>query len=593
MEKSKLKIKAPTWDLTDFYDSYTDLRIQKDLSKAKKETLAFQKKYIGTLKKLSAEDLAVAIQSYQDVSECLSYVSSYASLLFAADMEHKDHGTFYQNTCETISTISQNLIFFTLELNQIDPKALEKGYEKSSALKHFQPWIGKIQRVKTHQLDEQTERLFHEMSLPASSNWVRLYDETFARLRFQYKGQDLTVSDILNKGLDEDEVVRKESHAAFGSVLKHNAPLFTLILNTIAKEKQISDKWHHYQAPVSSRNMENNVEDAVVHTLIKTVTQNYNKTSHRFYQLKADWLGKKRLDYWDRNAPLPSEQSKTYSWDEARDIVLKAYQNFSPEMAKIGTQFFEKNWIDAALRPGKDSGAFSHPTVPSAHPYILQNFHGKIWDVMTLAHELGHGIHQVLAAKQGYLMADTPLTLAETASIFGEMLTFKSLLNQVQTKAERRSLLAGKINDMLNTIIRQISFSAFEHKIHDLRQTRELSTDDICAIWMETQQDSLGPAVNLGGNYAYYWSYISHFFHVPFYVYAYAFGNCLVNALYTEFQKVPNGFQTKYIQMLEAGGTLHHKDLLKPFNLDTTSPSFWQKGLNLLIEMIDELEALS
>ena len=593
MEKSKLKIKAPAWDLTDFYKGITDPKIKNDLDAAEKEISAFRKTYEGKVQGLSATTLAEAIKAYEAISESLSFVASYAGLLYAADMNHKENVSFYQKAHERVSSLSKNLIFFTLEINQIDQKIIASYSEESADLAKYKPWLQVVQAYKAHQLDQKTETLFHELSLPASSNWVRLYDETFARLKFNFRGKELSISEIINLSLEPDETTRKEASLVFGNVLKENSELFTLILNTIAKEKHISDEWHHHKRPVSSRNLENQVEDKVVETLIESVQEAYKDTSHRFYKLKAKWLGKEKLDYWDRNAPLPTEKMKTYSWDEAQEIVLHAYQQFSPEMATIGKQFFDKNWIDAALRPGKDSGAFSHPTVPSVHPYILQNYHGKAWDIMTLAHELGHGIHQVLAAEQGYLMADTPLTLAETASIFGEMLTFQSLLSATTDERERKTILAGKVSDMLNSIVRQISFSAFEHKFHDKRRSHELSTEEISELWLATQKESLGPSVIIKDNYAYYWSYISHFFHVPFYVYAYAFGNCLVNSLYMCYQKRPQGFQEKYITMLKAGGTLHHKDLLKPFGLDTTRADFWKEGLSLVSTMIDELEDLS
>lgn len=593
MEKGKLKVKAPAWDLDDLYKGLKDPAIKKDLTALRKEIDTFAHHYEGKVSTLSANDLATSIKEYESISEKLSRITSFSFLLFAQDMTHKEVGSFYQNIQEDVTQLSTTLIFYSLELNQIDENELKEKFTQSAALATYKPWIENLRIFKDHQLNKDLEQAFHEMSVPAVNNWVRLYDETFASMKFPWDGKDLPISEIMDFFTSPDEAVRQKAAIVFGEKLKENASLFTLIFNTLSKEKQIQDKWRHYPKPVSSRNLVNCVEDEVVSTLLNSVQKKYPELSHRYYKLKAKWLNKDKLNYWDRNAPLPNDTQKHYSWDEAQEIVLDAYHKFSPEMATIGRQFFEKNWIDAELRPGKDNGAFSHPTVPSAHPYILQNYHGKIWDVMTLAHELGHGIHQVLAAKQGYLMADTPLTLAETASIFGEMLTFQSLLDQTTNKEEKKILLAGKVGDMLNTIVRQISFSQFEHAFHQARQEKELTTEEINDLWMKTQQDSLGPCVILKGNYVYHWMYISHFFHVPFYVYAYAFGNCLVNSLYATYQEGLPNFQEKYITMLQSGGTLHHTELLKPFKLNASKADFWDQGLNLVSHFIDELEDLS
>jgi oligoendopeptidase F len=593
MQKGKTKVKAPTWNLDDLYKGLKDPAIKQDLSSLSHEMELFSKKYEGRITDLSGDDLAASIQEYESLSEKLGRISSFASLLFAQDMTHKEVAAFYQNMQEEITQLSTHLIFYSLELNQISTEKLKEKFDQSSALTRYKPWIENVHIFKKHQLTKDLERAFHEFSVPACSNWIRLYDETFARMTFPFDGKELAIAEIMEFFTSPQESLRQKASETFGAKLKENSSLFTIIFNTLCKEKQIEDKWRGYERPVSSRNLANQIEDEVVNALIKSVEKKYPQLSHRYYKLKAKWLGKEKLNYWDRNAPLPNDIQKKISWDEAQEIVLDAYQKFSPQLASIGRQFFEKNWIDAEIRPGKDNGAFSHPTIPSAHPYILQNYHGKIWDVMTLAHELGHGIHQVLSSQQGYLMADTPLTLAETASIFGEMLTFQSLLSQTTNAEERKILLAGKVGDMLNTIVRQISFSRFEHELHDLRRERELTTEEINTLWMKTQQESLGPSVVLKDNYAYYWTYISHFFHVPFYVYAYAFGNCLVNSLYATYENNLPDFQGKYIQMLQAGGTLHHTKLLAPFNLNASKANFWDQGLNLVSRFIDELEDLS
>src|SRR3989344_700070 len=593
MEKGKLKVKAPTWNLDDLYQGLKDPAIRRDLSALAKDIQSFVKKYEGEVADLSAAALAASIKEYEDLSERIGRVACFSVLFFAQDMTDKEATSFYQNIQEETTELSTHLIFYSLELNQIPTDTLKKKFEQCPALPNYNPWIEQARIFKAHELGKALETVFHELSAPACNNWLRLYDETFSKMRFPLDGKDLSFVEITNFFTSPDESLRQKAAEAFGATLKEAAPVCALILNTVSKEKQIEDRWRHYDKPVSSRNLGNHVEDEVVSALNQSVQKKYPDLSHRYFKLKAKWLGKDKLNYWDRSAPLPKDTQKKYSWDEAQEIVLDAYHKFSPEMASIGRQFFDKNWIDAAVRPGKDSGAFSHPAVPSLHPYILQNYQGKIWDVMTLAHELGHGIHQVLASRQGYLMADTPLTLAETASIFGEMLTFQSLLDQTPNKEEKKILLAGKTSDALNTLVRQISFSQFEHEFHDRRREKELTLEEINALWMKTQQDSLGPSVILKDNYAYYWAYISHLFHVPFYVYAYAFGNCLVNSLYMTYENKFPDFQKKYIQMLQAGGTLHHTKLLEPFGLDASKANFWDQGLNLVSRWIDELEDLS
>ncbi len=585
-------MKAPSWNLDDLYKGIEDPKIQHDLESSKKDSLDFSKKYETNVAALSAEALAKAIQEYEALGETLGRLGSFAGLVFAQDMTDKKGVSFYQRTQESLIAIGSNFLFFTLEINEIPDTILEKYFKESKALARYKPWIDNIRTFKKHQLPKDMEKILHEKSGPSCSNWVRLYDETFSELRFPFDKKKLTSTDIMNLLMDPHPKTRAKAAKVFAKTLKENISLFTLVYNTIIKDKEIDDRWRGYKAPIESRNKANLVDDKVVESLITSVRDYYPKLSHRYYKLKAKWMGKKKMPYWDRNAPLLEDDNRIISWEEAQKIVLKSYRDFSPELADIGQVFFEKNWIDAALRPGKDSGAFSHPTVPSVHPYILQNYHGKSWDVMTLAHELGHGIHQILAAKQGDLMASTPLTLAETASIFGEMLTFHSLLSQTTDPKRRKVILAGKVGDMLNTVVRQISFCEFEKAVHERRKQGELTPEEIGEIWVETQKRSLGPSITLTKDYANNWSYISHFFHVPFYVYAYAFGNCLVNSLYAVYRENPEGFQEKYIALLSAGGTLSYKEILAPFGLDAEDPNFWNKGLKMISDLIDELEAL-
>ena len=492
---------------------------------------------------------------------------------------------------EKISATSTDLLFFTLELNRIGEETLQGMYEGSS-LKKYEPWLNNVRALKPYQLSDEVEKLLHEKEISGRSAWVRLFDETMAGLKFEVDGEELASQQVLHLLSSPNGELRKKAAKSLGKVFGQNARLFSLITNTLAKDKAIEDDWRGAPEPAAMRHLANQVEPEVVNALSKAVQDAYPELSHRYYALKAKWMGQEKIDYWDRNAPLPAADDRLIPWEEARDTVLEAYGRFSPELSKLGQQFFEKPWIDAAVRPGKSPGAFAHPTVSDVHPYLLLNYQGNIRDVMTLAHELGHGVHQLLAAPQGGLLANTPLTLAETASVFGEQLTFRALLEKQTDPEKRRIMLAGKVEDMLNTVVRQIAFYEFERRVHAARREEELSPDQIGKIWMDVQTESLGPAIRLHDEYQYFWCYIPHFIHSPFYVYAYAFGDCLVNALYAIYQEAESGFQEKYFDMLKAGGTLRHKELLAPFNLDASDPAFWSKGLGVIKGFIDELEAV-
>jgi len=469
--------------------------------------------------------------------------------------------------------------------------ALDRRIADSAELGRYAPWLRDIRAMRPHQLSDEIEKLLHEKHVAGRSAWIRLFNETMADLRFPFRGRDLTATEIFDLMSDHDGTKRKDAAKCVGAVLGDNIRLFSLITNTIAKDKEIEDRWRKFARPVSARNLANFVEDEVVDALVAAVKDSYPRLSHRYYALKARWFGVETLDYWDRNAPPPDEDDRLVPWTEARDTVLDAYGAFSSDLAAIGRRFFDNAWIDAPARPGKSSGAFAHPTVPSAHPYLLLNYQGKMRDVMTLAHELGHGVHQVLAGPQGHLMSDTPLTLAETASVFGEMLTFQAMLKATTEPKARRAMLAAKIEDMLNTVVRQIAFYEFERRVHDLRRDGEISAETLGEIWLDIQRESLGPAIRFEPEYSHYWAYIPHFIHAPFYVYAYAFGDCLVNSLYARYQESQAGFADRYLDMLRAGGTLRHRELLAPFGLDAADPAFWSRGLAVIEGFIDELEA--
>ncbi len=580
----------PEWNLADLYTGAESPQFKADLEESERAIAVFEKQR-GKVEKLDGAAFGAAIADYEKISELMGKIGSYASLFLQEKMDDPARGRFYQDTIEKLTDLGGRLLFFTLEINRLDEKVLQTKMQHPSAA-HYEPWIRDLRVSRAHDLNDDLERVFLEKGTTGRTAWVRLFDETLAAMRTEVRGESLTLTQALNQLSDPEPEQRKDAALAIGSALNDKSSLFTLITNTLVKDKAIEDEWRKFPRPVSSRNMANLVEDEVVDALVSAAKSSYAETAHRYYAMKAKWLGKDKLEYWDRNAPLPQGDHRKIPWKEARRIVTDAYGGFSPNLSKIVDDFFEKRWIDAPARPGKASGAFSHPTVPSSHPYILMNYLGSPRDVMTLAHELGHGIHQVLAAPQGQLISGTPLTLAETASVFGEMLTFRAILAAEQRPAERRALLAGKVEDMLNTVVRQIAFHDFERQLHDMRKNGELSYEQLCELWLSVQRESLGPAFHFDDTYKSYWAYISHFQHVPFYVYAYAFGDCLVNTLYNVYttKAVPD-FTGKYQAMLAAGGKLRHKELLAPFGLDASDPDFWRRGMKTLSGFIDELEA--
>ena len=580
----------PVWDLTDFYPEINSIEVRNDIKKATDLSVDFAKEYKNKIGKISGQNLGNAIKKYEDIQEILGKLSTYSYLNYAGDMSDPKNTSFYQDISDEINDISTNLVFFDLEINKISDQDLEKLTNESSELKRYQPYLRDVRSFKDFQLDEDLEKLFLDKSTTSRSAWSRLFDETINNLEFPYENRILNSSEIFDLMSNKDEKIRKKAGKVIGETLGKNIKLLAFITNILAKDKDISDKWRGFKSPISSRNVSNFIEDEIVENLFNKVKENYPKISHRYYKIKAKILGKDKMQYWDRNAPLPTAKEEKISWEDAKEIVLSAYSNFSPKLAELGKKFFDNNWIDVPVRNGKDSGAFSHPAVPSIHPYLLLNYQGKTRDVMTLAHELGHGVHQLLAAKQGFLMAGTPLTLAETASVFGEQLTFQEILRREKNSENRKLIIAAKVEDMINTVVRQIAFLDFEKKVHEARKQGEISIENLNKFWMEVQKESLGDIFEFGEEYQYYWSYIPHFVHSPFYVYSYAFGDCLVNSLYGAYKNGLDDFENKYFKMLESGGTLHHKELLQPFNLDASDPDFWQKGLDVISGYIDMLE---
>ena len=586
----------PEWDLTHLYPSMDSPAFLADMEKAARNASAFAARHRGKLAGLLAgENAAMALhavlQEYEALDDVIGRIMSYAGLVYSGDTTDAIRAKFYGDTQERVTAISTDLLFFTLELNRLDDAALDKA-ASCAPLNHYQPWLDDVRKDKPHQLEDRIEELFHEKSVTGHSAWNRLFDETIASLRFTIGGKQLSIEPTLNNLQDANQGVRKQASEALADVFKDNLRTFALITNTLAKDKEISDRWRKFEDVADARHLSNRVEREVVDALVSAVSDAYPRLSHRYYKMKAKWFAQEQLNHWDRNAPLPHVKQRNIAWGEAQEMVLSAYHEFSPEMANIARRFFDEGWIDAPVRPGKAPGAFAHPTVPSAHPYVLVNYQGKPRDVMTLAHELGHGVHQVLAGHNGALMAPTPLTLAETASVFGEMLTFRKLLAGTTDKVQRKSMLASKVEDMLNTVVRQIAFYSFERKVHLERRKGELTADRICELWMSVQAESLGPSIKFGPGYETFWVYIPHFIHSPFYVYAYAFGDCLVNSLYGVYQNAADGFQERYFALLSAGGSRPYGELLKPFGLDARDPGFWSIGLSMIEGLIDELEAM-
>jgi len=589
--------KLPEWNLADLYSGIDAPEVARDLQQMDAGCVAFETDYKGKLADgVAREDggrwLGEAVRRYEVIDDLAGRLGSYAGLVHAGDSVDPAISKFYGDVSERLTAASVHLLFFALELNRIDDAAIERAMQ-TPELAYYRPWIEDLRKDKPYQLEDRVEQLFHEKSQSGYAAWNRLFDQTISGLRFKVGAKELAIEPTLNLLQDRAPEKRKAAGQALAKTFKDNERTFALITNTLAKDKEISDRWRGFQDVADSRHLNNRVEREVVDALVGSVRAAYPRLSHRYYNLKAGWFKKKKLAHWDRNAPLPFAATGTIAWPEAQKMVLTAYHGFSADMAAIAERFFTDRWIDAPVRPGKAPGAFSHPTTPSAHPYVLMNYQGKPRDVMTLAHELGHGVHQVLAAKNGALMAPTPLTLAETASVFGEMLTFKRLLSQTKNAKQRQALLAGKVEDMINTVVRQIAFYSFERAVHTERKNGELTAERIGEIWLSVQGESLGPAIDIRPGYENFWMYIPHFIHSPFYVYAYAFGDCLVNSLYAVYENAAEGFAERYLAMLAAGGTKHYSELLKPFGLDAKDPKFWDGGLSVIAGMIDELESMS
>ncbi|WP_108260131.1 M3 family oligoendopeptidase [Mangrovicoccus ximenensis] len=582
----------PDWDLTDLYPAPDSPEFAADMEKLEALCASFAADYAGKLDTLDAAGLLRAVERDEELSTIAGRLMSYAGLRYYQCTVDSERAKFMADAQDRITTMTAQLVFWSLELNRIDDDKLAAMFRESEGLARYKPIFDRLRAMKPYQLSDELEQFLHDQSAVGAAAWNRLFDETIAGLEFTIDGEPRPLEATLDLLSEQDRSKREAASREIARVFGENVRTFARVHNTLAKEKEIEDRWRKMPTAQTGRHLSNHVEPEVVEALRNAVVAAYPKLSHRYYALKAKWLGLDTLQVWDRNAPLPMESDRKVGWDEAKKTVLDAYAGFDPKMAEIAQPFFEKGWIDAGVKPGKAPGAFAHPTVTTVHPYVMLNYLGKPRDVMTLAHELGHGVHQVLAADQGELLSSTPLTLAETASVFGEMLTFRALLDKAATKEERRVMLAGKVEDMINTVVRQIAFYDFECKLHAARREGELTPDDINALWMSVQAESLGPVFEFMDGYEVFWAYIPHFVHSPFYVYAYAFGDGLVNALYAVYEEGDADFQAKYFDMLKAGGSKHHKELLAPFGLDASDPAFWDKGLSMISGMIDELEAM-
>ncbi len=581
----------PEWDLSDLYAGEDAPELTRDLDWLEGECAAFASDYEGKLSDLDAAGLLTCIERNEKISATAGRIMSFAGLRYYQLTTDGGRTKFLSDCQEKINAFTTPLVFFTLELNRLEDDALNAMLAENDALARYKPVLDRIRAMKPHQLSDELEKFLHDLGVVGDA-WERLFDETIAGLTFTVDGEELGLEATLNFLTEQDRSKREAAARELARVFQDNIKIFSRVHNTGSKEKEVLDRWRKMPTAQTARHLSNHVEAEVVDALRNAVVAAYPKLSHRYYELKRKWLGLDVMQVWDRNAPLPIEDTRTVDWPTAQGMVMDAYNAFDPRMGELAEPFFTKGWIDAGVKPGKAPGAFAHPTVTDVHPYVMLNYLGKPRDVMTLAHELGHGVHQVLAAGQGELLSSTPLTLAETASVFGEMLTFRKMLDNAKSDTERKVLLAGKVEDMINTVVRQIAFYDFECKLHAARREGELTPEDIGALWMSVQGESLGPAFEFMEGYESFWAYIPHFVHSPFYVYAYAFGDGLVNALYAVYEENPDGFQEKYFDMLRAGGSKHHKELLAPFGLDASDPAFWDKGLSMISRFIDELEAM-
>ena len=585
---------APVWDLSDLYASREDVRIEDDLIRTRgmvDELNALQGRLVAARGEPAelGERLDRAVTLYERASDILGALGAYSFLAASTDRNDAGAQGFEATVREKLTAIATPTVWVTLEVNQLEEAEIEAALGAYPAAARWRPWLRRVRAMKPHELSNELETFLAERG-PISAQWPRLFDETLAAMKVKAGKDELTLSEALNRLSDPKAARRRAAAEGLNEALAARTQTMALVMNTVAADKALEDKWRGFKRPADARHLSNEVDGESVDAMAEAVAAAYPKLSHRYYALKARAMGRAKLDQWDRNAPIETSAPRGYDWAAGRQLVLASFADLGPEFADRAEGFFDKPWIDGKARPGKQSGAYAHPVTSDRHPYVFLNWMGERRDVLTLAHELGHGVHQTLAAGQGSLLADTPLTLAETASIFAEGLTFDRLL-KTAPKAEQRGLLAGRIEDGLNTVVRQIAFHRFETRFHDERAAGELAVERIGEIWMEEVAASLGPSVTLNPGYEHWWSYVSHFVHSPFYVYAYAFGDLLVAALMETRRKDPAAFAPLYRELLAAGGTKTYVEALAPFGLNPRDPAFWSIGCGRLERLIDQFEA--
>ncbi|MDR9417060.1 MAG: M3 family oligoendopeptidase [Gracilimonas sp.] len=579
------------WDLSDLYESNDDPRLAKDKKLILKEADAFAKKYRGNVQGLSAAAFKEMLDEYEKILDTSGKIGSFAYLQWSTDTGNTEYGKLVAETNELSSEISQKLVFLDVEWLKISDEEAQKLIH-SEELKKYKHYLESSRRYKDHVLEEGQEKVMSAKSVTGRSAWVRFFDETLGAAKFELDGKELSEQEVLSKLHESDRDLRIRAHASLTNKFQDLSRQLTFVFNTVLADKSTNDKLRKYDSWIDSRNLANQTDRETVDALIESVTGKYELV-HRYYELKKDLLGLDEMKDFDRYAPILKNEA-TINWKSAEEMVLDSYTNFHPKMGEITQEFFDKNWIDAAIKPGKRGGAYSASTVPSVHPYVFMNFDGKIRDVQTLAHELGHGVHQYLSRQQGVLQSSTPLTTAETASVFGEMLVFQKLMKELDDPKEKLALLIGKIDDTIATVFRQISMNRFEHAMHTARREEgELTTERYSELWIEQQKALYGDSVTLTEEYGIWWSYIPHFLHTPGYVYAYAFGELLVLALYEEYTRQPDGFADKYLELLSAGGSEWPEDLVAKIGLDITQRDFWNKGLASFEKMVEDAEEMA
>lgn len=582
---------AVRWDLGDLYAATDDPALDRDLDAADREAADLAAGYRGRLARLDAADLAGLTARYEGCLERAGKAATYAHLGWSADTGDAQRGALLQKLTERSARLRQTLLFFELEWAAVDDEQAE-ALLADRRIDRYRHFLRVTRRTRQHLLTEPEERVLSEKSVTGRRAWARYFDQVHAAARFTLDGADAQREELLNTLHEADRPLRRRAAAAVTAGLRTLLPTSTFVLNTLLADKASEDRLRGFPTWISDRNLDNQVDDRIVDALVAAVVGRYDIVE-RYYRLKRRLLSVGELFDYDRYAPLAAG-SRRYRWDEAAQVVLSAYRRFSDRLGEQGARFFDNAWIDAPIRPGKRGGAFCHPSVPSQHPYLLLNYQGQPRDVMTLAHELGHGVHALLAAPRGYLQFHTPLTTAETASVFGETLVFQDLIDREGDRRERLAMLVRRIEDTFATVFRQTAMNRFEQAIHQERRSGgELTAERFGELWLSTQRAMFGGSVTLTGDYGLWWSYVPHFVHTPGYVYAYSFGELLVLALYARYREAGDSFADAYVRMLAAGGSDWPHRIMEPLGVDLTDPRFWDLGLAMIEGMVEQAEDLA